>query len=125
MNDVLPHKHARIQKVRDWRKSASDHVAYSLLVYTALQIFGTVHAMKSATVGSVSILPYLALIVLVAGIIPACRWFEKRWVALSDEESTDPALAGDFRRDMTLLWGLAIGLPFLLTGIFKFIAAAS
>ena len=88
VNDVLPHKHAHTQKVRDWRKSASDHVAYSLLVYTALQIFGTVHAMKSATDGSVSILPYLALIVLVAGIIPACRWFEKRWVALSEDRKS-------------------------------------
>lgn len=122
MNDVLPQEHSHGADARDWRKSASDHVAYALLVYTALQIFVTVHALKD---GSYTLLPYLALIVLVAGIIPACRWFEKRWVNLSDEEGHDPALSGDFKRDMMMLWGLAIGLPFLLTGIFKLASAAA
>ncbi|WP_338446605.1 hypothetical protein V5F89_02050 [Pelagerythrobacter marensis] len=107
--------------VRDWRKAMSDNVAYALLVYTALQIFVTVHAIKE--VGA-SILPYLALVVLVAGIIPACRWFEKRWRDLSDEAAADPALRGAFHRDQIMLWLLAIGLPFLLTGLFKGIAAA-
>lgn len=102
-------------KARDWRKSMSDHVAYALLVYTGLQIFVTVHAMKE---GSHSILPYLALVILVAGIIPACRWFERRWITLSDEEGSDPALAGAFRSDALKLWAMAIGLPFLLTGLF-------
>ena len=51
---------------RDWRKAMSDNVALALLVYTALQIFVTVHAMKQ---GSSSIMPYLALVVLVAGIL--------------------------------------------------------
>ncbi|MBX7513745.1 hypothetical protein K3179_04195 [Qipengyuania sp. GH38] len=101
---------------RDLRKAMSDNVAYALIVYTALQIFMTVHAMKQ---GVSSILPYLALVVLVAGIIPACRWFEKRWVNLSDDEATDPALMGAFRRDQIMLWALAIGLPALLTGAFK------
>ena len=103
------------EKARDWRKSMSDHVAYALLVYTGLQIFVTVHAMKE---GSHSILPYFALVILVAGIIPACRWFERRWITLSDEEGTDPALAGAFRSDALKLWAMAIGLPFLLTGLF-------
>lgn len=107
-------------RARDWRKAMSDNVAYALLAYTALQIFVTVHAIKE--VGA-SILPYLALVVLVAGIIPACRWFEKRWRDLSDDEAGDPALRGAFRRDQIMLWVLAIGLPFLLTGIFKGIAA--
>ena len=102
-------------KTRDWRKSMSDHVAYALLVYTGLQIFVTVHAMKE---GSHSILPYFALVILVAGIIPACRWFERRWITLSDEEGSDPALAGAFRSDALKLWAMAIGLPFLLTGLF-------
>ena len=101
---------------RDLRKAMSDNVAYALIVYTALQIFMTVHAMKQ---GVSSILPYLALVVLVAGIIPACRWFEKRWVDLSDAEAADPALMGAFRRDQIMLWALAIGLPVLLTGAFK------
>lgn len=107
-------------KVRDWRKSMSDHVAYALLVYTGLQIFMTVHAMKE---GSTSVMPYFALVVLVAGIIPACIWFERRWRDLSDEDAADKSLLGAFRRDIIALWILAIGLPFLLTGAWKAFAA--
>jgi hypothetical protein len=100
----------------DWRKAMSDNVAYALLVYTALQIFVTMQAIKGSTNGS--ILPYLSLIVLVAAIIPACRRFEKRWEAIGDEQARDPALLRYYRRDQFLLWLLAIGLPFLLTGLF-------
>ena len=102
-------------RARDWRKAMSDHVAYGLLVYTALQIFVTVKALSE---GSSTALPYLALIVLVAGIIPVCRWFEKRWAVLSDAEASDPEYSGAFRRDVLALWSLAIGLPFGLTLIF-------
>lgn len=98
----------------------SDHVAYALLVYTALQIFVTVHALKG---GSHSILPYFALIVLVVGIIPACRMFEGRWIHISDDQAHDPGLADAFRRDLVRLWALAIGLPFGLTALFKAITA--
>lgn len=101
---------------RDWRKSMSDHVAYGLLVYTGLQIFVTVKALSE---GSSTALPYLALVVLVAGIIPVCRWFEKRWADLDDAEAADPAYAPAFRRDVVTLWALAVGLPFGLTLIFK------
>jgi len=103
-------------RARDWRKAMSDHVAYGLLAYTALQIFVTVKALSE---GSSTALPYLALIVLVAGIIPVCRWFEKRWAVLSDAEAVDPGYAAAFRRDVLALWALAIGLPFGLTLIFK------
>ena len=100
----------------DWRKAMSDHVAYGLLVYTALQIFVTVKALAE---GTSSLLPYLALVVLVAGIIPVCRWFEKRWSVLSDGEAVDPSYAPAFKRDVMTLWALAIGLPFGLTLVFK------
>ena len=103
-------------KSRDWRKSMSDHVAYALLVYTGLQIFLTVKALNQ---GMASILPYIALVILVAAIIPACRWFERRWTVMSDEDATDPAFAGAFRRDTLMLWGMAIGLPLVLTGLCK------
>ncbi len=103
-------------RTRDWRKAMSDHVAYGLLAYTALQIFVTVKALSE---GTSSLLPYLALVVLVAGIIPVCRWFEKRWADLSDAEAADPAFAPAFRRDVMTLWALAIGLPFGLTLMFK------
>ena len=108
-------------RARDWRRTMSDHVAYSLLVYTGLQIFVTVKALAD---GSSTALPYLALIVLVAGIIPALRWFERRWAGLDDAEAADEAFAADFRRDLVALWLLAIGLPFGLTLIFKALIAA-
>ena len=103
---------------RDWRKAMSANVALALLVYTGMQIFMTVGAMKQ---GVSSIVPYLALVVLVAGIIPACRWFERRWSHLSDDDAADIALKPAFRRDQILLWVLAIGLPAVLTAFFKLI----
>lgn len=105
----------------DWRRKMSDHIAYALLVYTALQIFVTVGALKS-TGGS--LLPYLALIILVIAIIPACRRFERRWNRLNDDQAHDAALAPYYRRDRLMLWLLAIGLPFALTGMFKGLALA-
>ena len=96
----------------------SDNVALALLVYTGMQIFMTVGAMKQ---GVSSIVPYLALVVLVAGIIPACRWFERRWSHLSDDDAADIAFKPAFRRDQILLWVLAIGLPAVLTAFFKLI----
>lgn len=104
----------------DWRRKMSDHVAYGLLVYTGLQIFVTMSALK---VGQGSILPYFALIVLVAAIIPGCRMFEKRWESLSDGEAANPELADRFKRDRLLVWIFALGLPFGLTGLFKGIEA--
>ena len=106
----------------DWRKAMSDNVAYALLVYTGLQIFVTVQAMK---VGGTSILPYLALVVLVGAIIPACHRYEARWRDLSDADAADEALAPVFRRDRAILWALAIGLPLLLTGFFKLVFAGA
>lgn len=115
---VLQHRESG---VADWRRKMSDHIAYALLVYTALQIFVTVGALKSA---GGSLLPYLALVILVIAIIPACRRFEARWNRLTDEQAHDPALAPYYRRDRLLLWALAIGLPFALTGLFKGLALA-
>lgn len=105
-------------KIRDWRKSMSDNVAYALIIYTALHIFLTVGAMKETGIKSMAL---FALVVLVVGIIPACRRFEKRWRDLSDSEASDPALSGAFRRDQFLVWLMALGLPFALTGVFKLI----
>lgn len=110
----------RTTRPLDWRKKMSDNVAYALLVYTALQIFVTVNALKQS---GMSILPYLALIVLVAAIIPACRAFERRWLVISDADAADPALKPAFRRDQIGLWSLAILLPLVLTGAFKLAVA--
>lgn len=99
----------------DWRRRMSDNVAYALLVYTGLQIWVTMGTLKN---GSGSILPYFALIILIAAIIPGCRMFEKRWDGLSDSEAANPELRDRFRRDQLLLWLSAIGLPFALTGAY-------
>jgi hypothetical protein len=119
--DKLPHSGAALpaeanEHGTDWRRRMSDHIAYALLVYTALQIFVTIGALK-AQAGS--LLPYLALIILVVAIIPACRSFERRWNRLSDAQAHDPSLARAYRRDRLALWLLAIGLPFALTAVIK------
>jgi hypothetical protein len=104
----------------DWRKKMSDHVAYALLAYTALQIFVTMGTIKT---GHGSVLPYFALVVLVAAIIPACRYAEKRWEHLSDAQAADPELKGAFRRDAGALWACAISLPLLLTFGYKLVTS--
>ncbi len=103
----------------DWRRRMSDHIAYALLAYTVLQIFITMNALKGK---GGSLLPYLALILLVGAIIPACRRFERRWNRLDDTQAADPALASHYRHDRLMLWLMAIGLPFLITGVFKLLA---
>ncbi|OYU36486.1 MAG: hypothetical protein CFE35_04150 [Novosphingobium sp. PASSN1] len=103
-------------RASDWRKRMSDTVAYSLLVYTALQIFVTLRTLEGE---GGSMLPMLALIVLVAGIIPMFRHFERRWESLSDTKASDPALLADFRRDQLAIWAVAIGVPFLLAAVFR------
>jgi hypothetical protein len=108
-------------KPLDWRKRMSDNIAYALLVYTGLQIFVTMGALDAK---DGSLLPYFALVVLVAAIIPACRSFERRWNRLSDEQAADLELASYYRRDRMWLWIMAVSLPLLLTGIFKLLAFA-
>jgi hypothetical protein len=119
MNKALQ-GHAATQKRTasklDWRRKMSDHVAYALLVYTGLQIWVTMGALKE---GLGSVLPYFALIMLVVAIIPGCRMFERRWERLSDSEAANPELADRFKRDRLLVWVGAIGLPFVVTGICK------
>ena len=109
---------------RDYRKAMSDNIAYALLAYTGLQIFVTMRALEG-TKGS--LLPYLALVVLVAAIIPGCRRFERRWEWHSARAAQDPEtthdLADKFARDRMLLWALAIGLPLVLTALFRGLAA--
>jgi hypothetical protein len=103
----------------DWQRKMSDHIAYALLTYTGLQIFITIGALKTK---GTSLLPYLALIVLVGGIIPACRRFERRWTLLSQSEAANPDLEARFKRDRLILWLFAISLPIALTGLFKALA---
>ena len=110
------------RKAIDWHRRMSDHVAYALLVYTGLQIWVTMGALRSE---HGSILPYFGLVLLVAAIIPACRLFEKRWERLAASGAADDRLRTLFVRDALYLWAAAIGLPFVVTGlIMAFMALA-
>lgn len=111
--------HRRAERAVDWRKAMSDNVAIALIVYTGLQIFLTVEAIKETGFRSLSM---LCLVILVAAIIPACHGLEKRWRDLSESDAHDEALAGAYRRDQILLWVLALGLPFALTFLFRTMA---
>ena len=115
----LPFSNQSGGKGLDWRKRMSDNIAYALLVYTALQIFVTMNALHGQ---GGSLLPYFALVMLVAAIIPACRRFEKRWARLSDAQAADPEFVSYFRRDRLWVWAMAVGLPFAVTALFKLLA---
>ena len=104
------------QAKRDWRRRMSDNVAFALLGYTALQIYVTMGALETH---NDSILPYFALVLLVAAIIPGARMFEQRWEGLSDEQAADPSLERAFRRDRLTLWIAAILLPFVVSGVIR------
>ncbi|WP_245638465.1 hypothetical protein [Croceicoccus bisphenolivorans] len=107
---------------RGWPQRISDNLAYGLLAYTGLQIFVTMKQLKEL---NHSLLPYLALVVLVAAIIPAARTLERHWVALGEDEIFDPVHERRFKRDRLIIWLTAIGLPFALAGIARCIALAS
>ena len=122
MGEAVENRHVVAHtRRRDWSKAMSDNIALALIVYTALQIFVTVEEMRA---GVSSTLPYFALIILVAAIIPACRWFEKRWKDLPAQDRGSEALKSDFRRDQFLLWALTLGLPLGITAIMKAIFAS-
>lgn len=118
--------HAGTRRAGDYTKSfqkkISDHIAFGLLVYTGLNIFVTMHAIKGA---EGSILPYFGLVVLVAAIIPACLKLEHRWKAMEEGRENDESLRGAFNRDRILIWMGAIGLPFAVTAIYQMLAGTA
>lgn len=118
MNKALQSRDAKLVQT-DWRKKMSNNVAYGLLVYTALQIFVTMHELQER---SASILPVFVLVILVAAIIPMFRHFERRWEFLTDDQACDPAFAAAFKSDQIKVWVLAGVLPFVITGGFKVLA---
>ncbi|MXO65455.1 hypothetical protein GRI91_06785 [Altererythrobacter endophyticus] len=103
---------------RQLSRRFSDHIAYALLVYTGLHIFVTMGAMKT---GQGSVLPYLALVVLVMAIVPACRLMQRRWDGCTENAADNAVLGARFRRDCLAVWLCAIGLPFAITGLFTLI----
>ena len=96
------------------RQRMGNTLALALLVYTALQI-GL--AVATGGRGRYGALPYAGLALLVVAIIPACRALEARWARLGD----GPALERRFWAERAGVWGTAIGLPPILTGLFRVI----
>lgn len=115
----LEQAHVGATSTLDWRRKMSSHAAFALVAYTTLQIFLTASILKS---NHDTILPYLALFLLVVGVIPGFRMFEKRWSELSDEQASNPELAKRFARDRLMIWATALMLPFALLGFFKGVA---
>ena len=116
--DVISHRND-VSAAIDRRKSVSNHVAVALIAYTAINIFLTVEAIKDTGLRSLSM---VCLILLIAGIIPACHKLEKRWRDMSFEGAQAATANGLYRRDIGLLWLLALGLPFALTMLFRALA---
>ena len=77
------------------------------------------HALSQNTT---SMLPLVALVVLIAAIIPLFRHYERHWESLDDRAAADPARKPLFRRDQFSVWLFAVGLPFAITGLFMAIA---
>jgi len=102
-----------------WDKKMSNNCAAALLIYTLMRIFFVLGFIETK---GMSIAPYFGLIVLVAVIIPFCRKFEKRWMALNNSGMSEQSLAAKFRSDQVVLWLLAIGLPFIFVGVIKGVA---
>lgn len=107
------------QSVR-WDKKMSNNCAAALLVYTMMQIFFVLGFIETK---GMSIAPYFGLVLLVAIIIPFCRKYEKRWETMADSGLTQQSIAARFRKDQTVLWILAGGLPFVFIGIIKVVGA--
>ena len=103
-----------------WTKRMSDHVAFALLVYTGVNIFVTMSALKGH---HGTILPYFGLVFLVAAVIPGCRLFERRWERLAASGTSDAELGRLFNRDRLIIWSAAFGLPLIVTAVVKGVLA--
>ncbi len=114
------HEAERQDRKVEWAKRMSDHIAYALLIYTGVNIFVTMGALKSH---HGTILPYFGLVFLVAAIIPACRLLERRWEGLASSDASDGELRGLYTRDRLIVWAAALGLPLFVTAIVKGIVA--
>ncbi len=119
-SESLPDKVVSPYSGAKWDKKMSNHCAFALLTYTLLQIFIVMGAIETK---GMSIAPYFGLVLLVAIIIPFCRKYEQRWQKMHERGLSEQSLAAKFRKDLIILWVLALGLPFVFVTIFKSIAA--
>lgn len=102
-----------------WQRKISNHIAYALLAYTGLQIFVVMGAIGGH---GMSMLPYLALIVLVAIVIPLARKLEKRWEIFLAADPAPAEIQSRYSFDRIKIWAFALGFPFLIVGLSKLVA---
>ena len=94
------------------KKKMCSHVAWALLVHTVLLILLIGHGVSGASnaiVGHMILIAMLTLFILIA------RDFHYRWRRRAYIEKHGPAgetMIARFRRDLFILWTLALGLPF-------------
>lgn len=103
-----------------WEKRISNHVAYALLMYTGLQIFVVMQAIRG---DGASILPYMGLVALVGIVIPLCRRVEKRWQRLARSGASEAERGRAYRGDRLGIWLFAIGFPFGFVALLKGLSA--
>ena len=99
-----------------WQAKISNHIAYALLAYTGLQIFVVMGAIGGH---GMSMLPYLALIVLVAIVIPLARKLEKQWDRFLATKPSAHEISSRYNFDRIKIWVFTLGFPFLIVGLSK------
>lgn len=100
----------------------SRHASGALLTFALLQIAGVV-ALSDMPGGSV--LPFVALSVLLLVALPFSRMLERRWSGLASTALPSSGLMQAFRADRSRLWRLALIVPTLWIGLFAVVAEAT
>ena len=96
-------------------RAMSRHVALTLLVFAAVQVWLIVAV---GPVPGSRALPFLALALVAIVAIPIARRTERRWAVLARDALPCPALLRRYRRDRTRLWLWALLLPVAWVGSF-------
>jgi len=116
---VASHDMSHDMGLSGWQTKISNHIAYALLAYTGLQIFVVMGAIGGH---GMSMLPYLALVVLVAIVIPLARKLEKQWDRFLGTEPSAHEISRRYNFDRIKIWVFALGFPFLIVGLSKLVS---
>ena len=98
-----------------WKKRISNNAAGALLLFTLLHV-----ACFTALAGYVqsSLVSYLGIAIVVGLVIPAAARVEARWHGDALRGLDETQLAARFRVERARLWGAALILPFIWSGLF-------
>ncbi|RJF90503.1 hypothetical protein D3876_09705 [Sphingomonas cavernae] len=98
-----------------WKKRISNNAAGALLLFTMLHV--TCFTALAGYARS-SLVSYLGIAILMGLVIPALARIEARWHGDALRGLTDAELSVRFRVERARLWGAAIALPFVWSGLF-------